>query len=98
MNPAVASYPLLFDLLLTSHIIRPLTTIHHSSFLTAMSDLHHCREEEQGGVFPNLVSIPLASESLSMIGTDRAAATSDSEACRTEEPPHDPTGQCCCYQ
>jgi hypothetical protein len=52
-----------------------------------MSNLHCCVEEEQGGVYQNLVSIPPAYESLSTIGMDRAAATNDSEACQTEEPP-----------
>ena len=55
-----------------------------------MSDLHCYGEEEQGGVYPNMVSISPASESLSMIGTDHAADTSDPDAHQTEEPPPNP--------
>ena len=51
-----------------------------------MSDLHLSGEEEQGGVYPDVASIPPASESLSTIGTDGVAANSDPDTHQNEEP------------
>jgi hypothetical protein len=52
-----------------------------------MSDPHITGGEEQGRVYPNMLSIPPASESLSTVGTDGVVANSDPDTPQNEVPP-----------
>ncbi len=59
-----------------------------------MSDPHITGGEEQGRVYPNTLSIPPASESLSTVGTDGIVANTDPDAPQNEVPPPDPIMTC----
>ena len=55
-----------------------------------MSDPRITGGEEQDRVYPNALSIPPASESLSTVGTDGVIANTDPDAPQNEVPPTDP--------